>query len=642
MFSIIRAILYTQVFGVTGYYAGSDIAGPLVPYQALEPKEVSSTWDLGPANAAIHAPYNNTPYYTLSAFAVNDTQWCPAIAMSQENGCITLHADADGKAWPALLQVLSLISADGIQEAGWYTAQGASVPGFVCNAVNVDLSCLLPGDTNTTNSTAYETYVANSRTGTSGADSPYGWDPEILAGENYPTPVPAVTWKEVGSGPYYLAHANNTVGYTLEASPDYEAPTGCAGQVGCLPEPGQYVQKVVTYWADSSTPGISAFKAGYADAASFALSDYHTMDDLEASGQLGLLDLSTMSTNNFGFNTKINLGCLASIDSSPPQPIDIPANAFAYEGLRATLEYAYPYATAQALGNVVDGVDLGNPFGGFLPPSETAFYNANTPWPNYNNVTDSFSNPGSGTGPGSPRWYWNETYNDTQSTIYDSELTGFTSSHPLYIPVLANVATPSVNAVESAWGDSVRSITGGVVQFQPYFVPNLLIPPCISPPFPVALWPFGWTSDIPSPAGNWEVAYGGSGLWGQEDALDPTFGGGYNASTCGHSDPTLANLTYWASQPDQVVPQDCQGTAFNVTAQFAAQATSDANPTVATELWDLVQDVYNNLQLTVGAENPNAVFAYAPWINPSSINEGVLISGSQEWCYYGLAGNGLY
>ncbi|HYB79108.1 MAG TPA: hypothetical protein VEG66_05035, partial [Thermoplasmata archaeon] len=145
MFSIIRAIYYTQIYGATGYYVGFDIAGPLVPYQALEPTEVNSSWDVGPDNSAIHAPYNNTPYYTLGAFGVNDSN-CPAIAMSQENGCITFHANADGKAWTALLLILSIISADGIQEAGWYTAQGADVPGFVCNAANVDAPCLLPGD----------------------------------------------------------------------------------------------------------------------------------------------------------------------------------------------------------------------------------------------------------------------------------------------------------------------------------------------------------------------------------------------------------------------------------------------------------------------------------------------------------------
>ena len=95
--------------------------------------------------------------------------------------------------------------------------------------------------------------------------------------------------------------------------------------------------------------------------------------------------------------------------------INIPADAFAWEGLRATLTYAYPYATAQAVGNVVDGIDGGNPYGGFLPSSETAFYDPAVQWPNYNNVTDVFSNPtiGSPTTVGTSAWYWNEAYNNS-------------------------------------------------------------------------------------------------------------------------------------------------------------------------------------------------------------------------------------
>ncbi len=38
MFSIIRAIFYTQVETVTGYYVGFDIAGPLVPYHRALPE----------------------------------------------------------------------------------------------------------------------------------------------------------------------------------------------------------------------------------------------------------------------------------------------------------------------------------------------------------------------------------------------------------------------------------------------------------------------------------------------------------------------------------------------------------------------------------------------------------------------------
>ena len=652
MFSIIRAILYTQVFGVTGYYAGSDIAGPLVPFEALEPNEVDSNWDLGPGNAAIHAPYNNTPYYTLRAFAVNDTQWCPAIAMSQENGCITFHADADGKAWPALLQILTMISLDGIQEAGWYTAQGAEVPGFVCSATNVDAPCLLPGGTNTTNSTAYGTWVQNSLTGSSGADSPYGWDPEIAAGVQYPIPVPAVSFKEVGSGPYYLVSANSSVGYTLKANPLYEAPSGCAGQVGCLPLPSQYAQNVSVHWESSDTAGISEAEAGYADTASFETADYGTMLALVQAGQLGIEDVPTLATSNFGFNLHINVSVLKSwVDA----PVNIPADAFAYEGLRATLEYAYPYQTAQAVGNVIDGIDLGNPFGGFLPPSETAFYDVNVPWPNYNITTQTFSNPNNGpaTTAGTAAWYWAQAKDCPSGPLCDPELASFNSSNPLVIPVMGFVWAPNINAMEGAWGRSVTNITGGAVVFQQLYISptepdcfSYTSPGCLTPSY--TIWPFFWTPDYPSPADNWANAYGGSGMWGSTDALGPTlsqglYGGVFNDSTvCGHDNPTVANLSYWADQPDQVIPQVCQGTAFNITTYFANLATDSPNTTLGMAYWDMVQAVYNNLQLTIGATAANTLFTYAPWIAANSIDTNVEIGGSSEWAWYQLAGDGIY
>ena len=56
MFSIIRAIMYTQVETVTGYYVGFDIAGPLIPYVELSPSDVNAAWDLGPGAAPLHYP----------------------------------------------------------------------------------------------------------------------------------------------------------------------------------------------------------------------------------------------------------------------------------------------------------------------------------------------------------------------------------------------------------------------------------------------------------------------------------------------------------------------------------------------------------------------------------------------------------
>ncbi|HYB78243.1 MAG TPA: hypothetical protein VEG66_00575, partial [Thermoplasmata archaeon] len=459
---------------------------------------------------------------------------------------------------------------------------------------------------------------------------------------------PGVAFKEVGSGPYYLAYANPGVGYTLKANPYYQAPTGCAGQVGCLPLPGQYVQNVIDYWEPTDTVGISEIEAGFADSAGFETPDYGTMLGLIQSGQLGLLNIPTLTTGNFGFNTQIDLSLLATIDSSPPKPINIPANAFAYVGLRATLEYGYPYATAQALGNVIDGIDLGNAFGGFLPPAESAYYNTQTPYPNFDNVTGVWSNPSSASAStvGSPAWYWAQA-TTASSPFYDPELASFSASNPLYIPIMGFTSAPNINAVEVAWGHSVTTLTGGVVQFQQFFVPSTTEDYTYTTPgqVPWPIWWFGWIPDYPAPVNNWEGAYG-TGLWGSADALYQTwgglYGGNYNASSCGHADPTLANLEYWAYYPQNIIPEVCQGTSWNVTVAFVVNATYNLNTAVAVQLWDLIQDVYNNLQISVGQAAGNWLFPYGPWINPASINENVLIGGGGEWYYEALAGNGLF
>ncbi len=645
MFSIIRDLFGTQIYGTTGDYAGFDIAGPLIPYSGLTPYEVNSSWDLGPGDTGLHAPYNNTPLYVLDSMAVNDSAFCPAAALAA-NGCITFHADADNESWPALLQILAIGSLGGIEASGWYNAQGATVPGFVCNG-GKDAPCLLPGGTTSTTQTAFTNFVATA--------SPTLWDPEITQfAVGFPNPYPSVGFSAVGSGPYYLDYANPGVGYVLKANPAYQQPTGCVGEAGCLPAPGGYVANVITYWEASDTTGISEIEAGFADTAAFETPDFPTMLSLVASGQLGLLNIPTLLTENYGFNEWVNLTNLAEYDTGVT--INLPANALSYVGLRTILEYGYPYTTAQTLGNVIDGIDGGNPFGGFLPPGESAYYSGATPWPNYNTTTQSFSNPtlysSSSSAPeGSAQWYWNQVYNVTTSPLYDAQLheDGFTSSNPLYIPVTGLTSAPNINAVEVAWGNSIKAITGGVVQFQQFFIPSTteeysVIGPGVTP---WVIWLELWVPDYPSPINNWAGAYGPGGLWGASDAqtltyVNAVYGGDYNDTTCGHWGDTLANLTYWADSAYNVIPQDCQGTALNVTIYFVNVAAFTLDTSYATEVWGLIQDVYNNLQFTIGFDAANEVFTYAPWINPASINTNVMIGGGGEFYYQELSGNGLY
>ena len=107
---------------------------------------------------------------------------------------------------------------------------------------------------------------------------------------------------------------------------------------------------------------------------------------------------------------------------------------------------------------------------------------------------------------------------------------------------------PNINAAELAWGDSVSNTSGGAIKFQLLLIPSIecFFYPC-TPSYPI-LW-FGWIPDYPAPVDNWQGAYGGTGLWGSQDALyqtliDGTYGGEFNDTTvCGHYNPTAANMT---------------------------------------------------------------------------------------------------
>jgi hypothetical protein len=640
MFSFIRDVFYTNNQGTVGSYAGFDLAGPLVPQVALAPNDVNMSWDsfLG---VGLHYPYNNTPQWVLPSMLVNDSAYCPAAAMTHANGCITINASADGESWPALLQILAMTSF-AVQDAGWYTAQGASVPGFVCTTA--DAPCLLPGGATSTTQTAYINAVA--------AMTPTYWDAqEEVAATNYPTPVPAVTFAEVGSGPYYLAYANGGVGYTLIANPYYHQPIGCAGNPACLPAPGTYVPKVISYWEASDTVGLQEVQAGYADSAAFETIHFPLLLGLIQSGQVGLLNIPSMITDNIGFNFAVDLSSLAGFDTNP---YNIPSDVFTYIGLRAVLEYSFPYVTNQAVANVVDGIYGGQAFGGFIPTTESTFYSTATPWPNYNPTTGVWSNPvisssteGSNAPTGSAQWYWNQAYNltgagGTPGPYYDPELASYSAANPLLIPDLGFTSAPQLNQVLDAWGSEVSLVTGGVVKFSQFLIPGTTeqysnVGPGVTP---WAIWFPLWVPDYPAPQNNYVGAYGPTGLWGGSDALSTLDASAYNATGCGHYGTTLANLTYWATIANNIIPQDCQGVAMNITTNMVTVATFTSGAMAVTE-WDLIQDVYNNLQLTIGQDQATVIFTYAPWINPASINVNPTFGGGGELSYYSLTGNGI-
>ena len=73
--------------------------------------------------------FNNTPQNILGSMLINDSTYCPSAALAA-NGCVTFNAWGGGAAWPFFLELVADPLGAGIEPCGWFTAQGAAVPGF--------------------------------------------------------------------------------------------------------------------------------------------------------------------------------------------------------------------------------------------------------------------------------------------------------------------------------------------------------------------------------------------------------------------------------------------------------------------------------------------------------------------------------
>ncbi|EQD51946.1 hypothetical protein B1B_10793, partial [mine drainage metagenome] len=305
MFSFARAMAWSYAYGL---YPGWIQAQSLLPHTGNASWYTNPTYGAGVFDyASIHT--NTSPEWIMSSMLVNDSAFCPSAAMTSAHGCITFVVGRDGfggygvasagaVAYPFFLQTLTSDGASFVVPQGWFTAQGATVPGFPgTSAPNGDGPGLLPGNTTTTSSTAFQTYLATGAT-------PSAWysyatlavspGPPYFGGQG---PNPNVQWKEVGSGPYALAAPVNTeIGYVLEANPAYRQPTGCVGQPNCQPPAGSYEPNVHVYWEASDATGQAQLEAGQADLAGIQLPAHvSTFDTLASAGLMNYWAVPSIS-----------------------------------------------------------------------------------------------------------------------------------------------------------------------------------------------------------------------------------------------------------------------------------------------------------------------------------------------------------
>jgi len=601
------------------------------------PTGINASWDGG-----IHTPYNNTPQNMLGSMLVNDSSFCTSAMMTgSNNGCITFNVYGADQTWPAFYSYMAIPSAGGVTPCSWYSQQGATVPGFMGTSggqkLATDTGCLLPGGVTTTSASAFQTWMAS--------QAPTAWDSyEGLAVSNYPSPNPSVQWNAVGSGPYYIESLNPGVSVAYKANPTYVQPVACAGEVYCQPAPGSFASSVVNYWGDDDTVGIQELTAGYADFAGIEAAHTSTQLKLVQDGLAGVLNIPSLSTFNFAYNTAIDIASLKTYD---PDPVNILANTLSYGGLRGFLNAAYPYSSVQSEYNVIQGVQQGFNYGGFIPEYMGNYYPTNISWPNYNVSNGVFSNPSASTSTvGSAGWYWSQLTNPS-SGLYDPQFGsgGFSSSNQLHIPALFFEGDPTHQAILDLWGSFIYNLSGHAIVLDVFPVSSAIVYSNLLPDgqCPWALWFMGWAADYAQPYDYWAAYGAASSTWAAPDATFFTWTQPqYNNAACKYvGDPSsFAALTYYAGLT--YIPDECQGVAYNVTLYWASAANHDLNLNEGVLEWNRVSAVYNLLNLYANTEQSNAIITYAPWINPGSLPTNLIdgLPGGIQ-LYWSITGNGV-
>lgn len=585
----------------------------------------NATWD------AMHATVNNTPQNVFASMSVNDSQWCPAAAMTMANGCVTFHADANGLNWPYFMELIADGLGSSIVPCGWFSAdaQGAGIPmwtnGTEMSSDAGDHPCTLPGGATNTTSSAFTNAVA--------AMNPKGWDSwEKLGSGATGTYVGNVQWNMLGSGPYYMKALTPGSSYLLQANPAYVAP---CSWTGCEPAAGTYAHTVSVIWEQTATPGEEAYKAGIADAAGVPLPDLSFLLNLVDSGTVSLTEFPTISIYFFPFNMQFDVAGAQSIVPTE----NVGSTALSELALRQFLVNAYPYATVQSTIQERNGLTFGINYGGAIPL--TMQYNQqNISWP-------AGDPTGSASTPGTAQWWWSQATNSA-SPYYDSQLATCSSSSPCIVPMMGELGAPDVDQRITAWASEVSTISGGALQIAsndlPFF--QLVGYSTASAPGsnPLGAFTLGWAPDYPDPTDYVTPMYLANSTYTYSDAVAQQLENvtqGFDSPAC-HSS---SDYGYWAVQANNhAIPNNCQGAAYEAMNLALHVAASDTNSTSRNILYWQAESIANGLALYLYFEQSNIVESAASYLNLNSFNSNVTIGGGQDNTWYTVtylaSGNG--
>ncbi|MGI0071438.1 MAG: ABC transporter substrate-binding protein [Thermoplasmata archaeon] len=617
MFSLARTLSFADL-------PGPAVLNGWIQAQSLLPSG-NSKWDGG-----IHAPFNNTPENILGAMLVNDSTYCPALAMSQ-SGCITFNAFGGGTDWPFFLQLIADDLGAGVVPCGWFTAQGAGIPGWTgSTAAHGDGPCLLPGGVTSTTATPFQNYLTSL--------APTAWDSFQELALNHPAVQPNVQYNMVGSGPYYIqTPMTPTTGYTLDASPAYQQPTGCIGVGGgCEPALGNYIKKVVIAYEPDDTVGIQQYVAGQADFAGISAPETSTMLQLESEGKIGILYSPTISTFFFPFDLNFSAAAEATID--PTGALNVPGDFFASNTVRELLTHAYPYTTNINTVFSVDGVHFGENYGGAIPIGMGNYYPTNISWPYQGGDACSGTTQAScNDSANSALWWWQQGTTSRSSPYYDAELAACSSTSPCKFPIIGELGAPSLDDAISNYIAAVKVITDGALQ--PYSF-DLSFPDLVqysSIPGgqnPMPYYNLGWAPDYPDPTDYMAAMYYANATYTLGDGLYQVLeaNASYNLASCGHTSGSFADLTYWANLGQ--IPSSCQGPAYGAMLTWMGIAASLAPGAYRILVYNEVEHVENQLGFYTWFEQQLNVVTSAKWINNATINQNVMIGGGDDQTFY--------
>ena len=586
----------------------------------------NAAWDGG-----LHAPFNNTPQAVLSSILVNDSTYCPSSVMVGSNGCVTFNVWGGGAAWPFFLELIADPEGAAVEPCGWFTAQGANVPGFVgTNAPSGDGPCYLPGGATNTSASSFQSWLTST--------SPTYWDSFEQLAIDTPAVQPGVQWNMVGSGPYYLANQPfaHSVGYTLEQNPYYAAPTGCAGQPNCEPLPGptHYVAKVIVVYQTTDTIGIEDYKAGLTDFATIEPGETPQMLSLIQEGKIGAFTVPTLSIYFFAFAMEFDPAAAKQFD---PNIINVPGNFFNYVGLRQFLVNAFPYTTVENTIFTTDGIQYGFNYGGAIPQYMGNYYPTNISWPSTDPVTDTST-------VGSAAWWWTQA-TDSSSPYYDPQLASCTTSSPCQFPIIGEKGASQVDQMIQDYLPYISEISGGRLAPNTFDVTfsQLVVGSVSALPGQSALpwFNLGWAPDYPDPTDYVAPLYYPDATYTSGDAVQE----GLSQFTCandngGPTDPaSMAGLLFWANQAE--IPQACEGNAYAAMEWGMTQAAGMAVGPARVLMYNLVEHIANGLALYVYYDQQSLVVTYASWINPTTVNTNPTIGGGNDNPWYLYNGNGV-